>query len=250
VKVQDLSRELDALLKSATIPDSSQNGIQVENRQEIRRLATAVDASVETVKKAVAAGAQALLVHHGFLWKDPVRLTGRFYPLVKALLDADMALLAQHLPLDIHPEYGNNAVIARELGLEPGGFFSPYHGVPIVLGAHYQAAIPMATFIERAAVQFGKPLAVIEGGKPSCSRVAICSGGGGGGLMDAVQWGADAFLTGDANHWLYHAARELGVTVVCAGHYATETRGVRAVGETLASRFGLEHAFIDVPTGL
>lgn len=250
MKLIELSDALNGLLNTKSIPDSSQNGIQVENRREIHRLATAVDASLETVQKAVDEGADALLVHHGFLWKNPIAVAGRFYPLIKTLLDHDVALLAQHLPLDVHPEYGNNALIARELGLNPGSFFGQYHGLAIILGAACETAVPMASFLERVEGNFGKPLCVIDGGKARCERVAICSGGGGFGLEDAAKWGADVFLTGDASHWLYHTARELGVTVVCAGHYATETRGVRAVGEWLTARFGLEHRFLDVPTGL
>lgn len=245
-----LLSDLQTVLEYQGVPDASLNGLQVEGRAEVKVLATAVDASLETVEKAAQLGAHALLVHHGIFWKQVFPIAGRWQRFLKALLDHDISLIAMHLPLDIHPQYGNNALLAKGLGMAQCEFFGSYHGVRVALGGILPQPTSLSALQQNLGNLVGGPVTFLKGGPDPVQKIAVVSGGGGSTFEDAVAWGAEAFVTGEAGHILYHGALENRVSVFMAGHYATETFGVRAVGDLMATRHGLTHHFIDVPTGL
>lgn len=235
--------------------DYSANGIQVTHRAgDLKRIAFAVDASLETFRRCADIGAQVLVTHHGLLWGREQRLTGYHYDRIRFLMENDIALYAVHLPLDAHPELGNNAGIAASLELEntePFGFYKgKYIGIQGVLPA------PMELFEVQQKV-FGYDGNIIRSlpfGKPDIRTVAITSGGGANDVDEAIEKGIDLFITGDAAHTVYHRCLESGINVIFAGHYLTEVWGVKLLMDRFldgpGSRHGISAEFIDVPTGL
>jgi len=241
----ELARYLDQTLDAARVADYCPNGLQVEGRPEIRTIVSGVTASVALIEAALAANADALLVHHGYFWRgeDP-RLVGPRKRRIELLLANGISLFAYHLPLDLHPELGNNAQLAARLDIVPEGrtgdrdlvAFGTLAG-PLTLaafGAHVEARLA------RKPLAIGDPARRVE-------RVAWCTGAAQGHFEAAIAIGADAYLTGEISEQHVHLARESGVAFVAAGHHATERFGVQAVGEHLAVRFGLAHRFIDIP---
>ncbi|MCU0621137.1 MAG: Nif3-like dinuclear metal center hexameric protein [Gemmatimonadales bacterium] len=271
VGLDDLVEHLDALLRVRELPDyaGAWNGLQVENAGRIDRLVAAVDASQATIDGVVAAlardegdvgfsgdhdrGSPLLLVHHGLFWDGQATVTGRRYRRLRTLLHHDIALYAAHLPLDLHPEVGNNAVLARALGLELRGTFGSHKGVDIGVWGELPASIASRdALLARLAEVLGLPLPprLVAGGPERPRRVGIVTGGAGGLTLEARAAGLDTLVTGEGAHHTYFDAMEGGVNLILAGHYATETVGVRALGEHLARQFGLPVAFHDHPTGL
>jgi dinuclear metal center YbgI/SA1388 family protein len=241
---------MDRYLGIAAVEDSSNNGLQVEGPQTVFRLAAAVDASLQTIEGAAAVGAQLLLVHHGLYWGKVELAVGRHYRRLKALIQNGIGLYAAHLPLDMHPEVGNNAVLARTFGLAEIAPFGTYRGVTIGVIGQLQPPLPRTAFLQQVAQALGKPALVLPFGPDQLGRIAIISGGGGSMVDQAIGAGADLFLTGEFGHTHYHAALEGRINVVGAGHYATEKVGVMALAQHLAAHFPLEWTFIDAPTGL
>ncbi len=241
---------MDEYLSIASVEDSSNNGLQVEGPPVVFRLAAAVDASLETIRRAAEVGAQLLVVHHGIFWGRVELAVGRHFQRLKALIEGKIGLYVAHLPLDMHPEVGNNAVLARRLGLVEVAAFGKYRNAAI--GAIGQLAEPTSrnAFIARVADVVGKPNVVLPFGPENLRRIAIISGGGGSMVDQAIGAGADLFLTGEFSHTHYHVAQEGRINVVAAGHYATERVGVEALAQHLAGQFPLEWVFIDAPTGL
>jgi dinuclear metal center YbgI/SA1388 family protein len=250
VRLNDLREYLDGYLRVAEVPDwgGALNGLQVDSPREIGRIAVAVDAAGATVEAAVAWGADLLLVHHGLFWDGNQPVTGRRYRRLKAILDADLAVYAAHLPLDVHPEVGNNAVLARELGIEPRGSFAEYKGMPI--GVWGELETTRGELAERVARVLGGPVHVVAGGPERIRRVGVITGGAGDEVGAAARAGLDAFVTGEGKHHNFFDAEEGGINLLLGGHYATEVWGVRALARHLEERFGLEWTFIDHPTGL
>src|SRR3954471_17810067 len=242
--VQTLIGYLDDLLKPQNFEDYGPNGLQVPGREEIAVVATGVSAGAELFERAAAEGADLVLVHHGLFWKGPPRGLDRpARRRLQLLFDADMSLAAYHLPLDGHPEHGNNALLAEGLGAELTGPFADGVGV----SARWPGGLAADELLRRVTEVTGRePLAVRSGPEPVGS-IAIVSGGGQGYLPEAIASGHDAFLTGEASERNFNEAREAGVHFIAAGHYATETLGVRRLGDLLAERFGVRHVFIDVP---
>jgi dinuclear metal center YbgI/SA1388 family protein len=241
--------ELDRLLEPDRFKDYCPNGLQVPGREQITKLATGVSASAELFERASATQADLLIVHHGIFWGPrPARIDLPMKRRLKLLFDADMSLAAYHLPLDAHPEMGNNALIAQALGADTLDPFALHEGEPIGCIAHFPngGIEPSALFAQVAELTARTPL-VFEGGPSQIRSLAIVSGAGAGYLPDAVAAGADAFLTGEPAERVMVEAQEMGIHFIGAGHYATETFGVRRLGEHLSERFGLEHTFIDVP---
>jgi dinuclear metal center YbgI/SA1388 family protein len=248
VRRDALVAHLDSYLESAAGSDYGPNGLQVEGRPEIRRLATGVSACVELFERAAAAGADAVLVHHGIFWRftSPV-LTGHQLRRVEVLLRSGMSLLGYHLPLDRHPEVGNNALAARGLGLVELAPFAAYEGLPVGFRGRFPAPVAVADLLARCRALFGQePLAFTAGPDP-LSTLGIVSGGAQSELPQAIAAGLDAYLTGEASEWVMNVARENRIHYLACGHYATERLGVRALGERLAREFDLEVEFIDVP---
>lgn len=242
---------LDDFLRVRDISDypGAWNGLQVDCRSPIELVCTATDACQVTIEVAASAGAQLLLVHHGLFWGEPIPITGRSYRRLKALLEADIAVYSAHLPLDVHPEVGNNVLLAHALGLTPEGRFGSWGDIEGV-GVWAAADMPLADLTGRLTAACGEEPRVIAGGPAHVRRVGIVTGGAASLIPEAHAEGLDTFVTGEGTHHTFHDAMELGVNVLYGGHYATETAGVRAVGELLAERYGLESRFIDHPTGL
>jgi len=242
---------LDERLRIGEIDDypGALNGLQVEGTRPVARIGAAVDASRRTVELAVDDACDLLLVHHGLLWGGPFAIVGAAYERIAPLIRAGTGLYSAHLPLDVHPEIGNNVLLARALGLEVTGRFGSYAGVE-GLGVLVEAGVEREALRARVAEAVGREVMVIPGGTGYVSRLAIATGGAGSMISDAVDAGADALLTGEGSHHTYHEALEAGIDLLYAGHYATETFGVRALAEEAGERFSAQHVFYDVPTGL
>ncbi|ULQ58975.1 Nif3-like dinuclear metal center hexameric protein [Brucepastera parasyntrophica] len=231
--------------------DPSKNGLQVDNSgKDINRVAFAVDACFETMERAEQAGAGMLFVHHGLFWRDPLCITGSHYKRIKKLLDADMALYASHLPLDAHPECGNNSGLVRRLGLENIELFGEYHGMLIGFRGTLPGPAKLGEITSRLFVNGQKPLHVLPFGPETVRTAGIISGGAGEDVVQAIEEGLDLFITGEISHEIYHTALENRINVIAGGHYQTETVGPGLVAERLGQETGIDTLFIDVPTGL
>lgn len=244
-EVFELASYCDALLDAASFADYCPNGLQVEGERPVRRLITGVTASLALIEAAVGEGADALLVHHGWFWKgESPCLTGIKGRRVRALMRAGAGLLAYHLPLDAHPELGNNARLGQVLGLldtrpTPAGDGLVWQGrLPRVM--------PAADLAELIARALGRAPLHVAGCNRPLATLAWCTGAAQGFLTQAAALGVDAYLSGEISEQTTHEARELGVDYFAAGHHATERDGVMALGEHLAERFGLEHRFLDL----
>ena len=247
----ELTAYLNETLRVKEIEDSSQNGLQVEGPEEVMRVAFGVDGCRATFEQAVAAGAQLLIVHHGLFWNKPLRLVGPLFRRVRTLIEGGCGLYAVHLPLDLHPEVGNNAELARLLELKDTRAFGEYHGNDIGIGGVLDLPLPLETLVERLARSTGEPpVRVLAHGPEMVSRVGCISGGAAPMMDQVVSAGFDTFVTGETAHSCFHDAAEYGLNVIYGGHYATETLGVKALARHLAARFGLETVFLDFPTGM
>jgi dinuclear metal center YbgI/SA1388 family protein len=251
-----IARHLDTLLRTHEIPDypGAMNGVQVEHDGPVVRCAVAVDASLATIEGAVVVGANLLVVHHGLFWGGAQPLRGRHYQRVRRLLAHDIAVYASHLPLDLHPTLGNNALLARALGLTPRAGFAAFEGVDVgVMGdADIETSALAARASDIASAEGGRLVAVGVGGERRTRRWALCTGAGASSetLRQAASAGVDTLIVGEGPHHTAVEASELGIAVLYAGHYATETLGVRALGEELERTFAIPWSFVAAPTGL
>jgi dinuclear metal center YbgI/SA1388 family protein len=255
VTVLDLIAEWDRLLRPAEFDDYAPNGLQVPGPEEVGTLATGVTASVELFERAAAEGAQLVLVHHGLFWKGMAQHVDRsMYRRLRPLFLNDIALAAYHLPLDAHPELGNNALLARALGLAPSGEFARYK--TIAVGVRGESELPTRELVDRAAAfaraRGGAAIVTPFADDRRTRRWAICTGAGASSetLAEAEAAGVDTLIVGEGPHHTAVEAEERGVVVVYAGHYATETLGVAALAEHVGRRFGVPWSFIEAPTGL
>ena len=228
--------------------DGAVNGLQVENRGQVTRVAATVDASLATVRMAVAAGVDLLLVHHGLFWGPTHPWVGKKYELLRELLDNNVAVYSAHLPLDAHPVYGNNARLASALGFHKLNPFFFEKGA--YLGYQTQLRLARPELVGRLEKATGGKVTLIPGGPTICRRIGIVTGGAGGELKLAAREGVDTFITGEGPHWTYALAEELGINVLYGGHYATETFGVKALAEKISTKFKVPWIFLDHPTGL
>jgi dinuclear metal center YbgI/SA1388 family protein len=247
---------LDTLLGTTVIPDypGAMNGVQLANTGPIRRIAASVDISTQVIQGAVDADANLLIVHHGMFWGGAQPITGITYDRLRTLITNDVAVYSSHLPLDAHPTLGNNVLFARAMGLEPTGGFARYKAVDI--GVQGESDVPTEDLIERA-----NAFARVHGGIARATPVSpgrrtrrwgICTGAGASTetLLEAQALSLDTLLVGEGPHHTAVAANETGLVVIYAGHYATETLGVRALAEHLTATFGIPGVFIEAPTGL
>jgi dinuclear metal center YbgI/SA1388 family protein len=247
---------LDVLLATADTPDygPALNGLQLANAGEVHGVAAAVDYSMAGVEGAIAAGANLLLLHHGMFWSGAQPIRGVAYERLRRLVAHDVAVYASHLPLDRHPTLGNNVLLARELGLEPTGEFARYKTISV--GMRGEADVATATLVARAQALAGTfagtVVATPHGAERRTRRWGICTGAGASSesLQEAATLGLDTLIVGEGPHHTGVEARELGIVVVYAGHYATETLGVRALARHVGEEFGVPWTFIDAPTGL
>jgi dinuclear metal center YbgI/SA1388 family protein len=228
--------------------DGAANGLQMENSGAVTRIAAAVDATLATVKLAVAAKADLLIVHHGLFWSPSHPWTGKRRELLQLLVQNNLAVYSSHLPLDAHPKLGNNAQLAAALGLKKLQPFFTSHGQTI--GFKAQMKISRTDLAQRLERATGAKPRIIPGGKSLCERIGIVTGGAGSDLKRAAAEGVDTFITGEGPHWTYALGEELGLNVFYGGHYATETFGVKALAAELSRKFKLPWEFLDHPTGL
>jgi dinuclear metal center YbgI/SA1388 family protein len=237
---------LDELLDSPGWPDYGPNGLQVPGAEDVQTVVTGVSAHLELFQQAASAGAQMVLCHHGLFWGSTDLITPQLKGRLKTLFDADMSLAAYHLPLDAHPEVGNNALICEALGFQRGEPFSVHQGRPIGWVGRSVEGVPATELLDRCRGAFGQEPLVFASGPDRVRTIGIVSGGAAGSIAEAVELGLDAFLTGEPTEPVMASAREGGIHFIAGGHYATETFGVRRLGELLAERFGVEHRFIEV----
>ncbi len=252
VKRKDLIKYLDELFAQVNFPDYSYNGLQFEGKTEINKIVTGVDATVEFFQKAKKAGADMALVHHGLFWKGAewTRLDRINQRIFKALLDGELNLFALHLPLDAHPELGNNAQIAAALQAE---VVAPFGGRnPIGVQARLKRSLKVDEFKKMIEKQIGPVVTHLDFGKKQIKNIAVVSGGGWSYVTDQLVYDGeiDLILTGEIIHQAVAACRDREIHMISAGHYATEVFGIKALGEHLAAKFKLKHQFIDLPTGL
>jgi dinuclear metal center YbgI/SA1388 family protein len=252
----EIADHLDQLLRTREIPDypSALNGVQLENRGEIVKVAAAVDFSRRIVEQTVASGANLLLVHHGMFWGGLRPITGQLYDRIAPLVRHDIAVYSSHLPLDAHPELGNNVLLARELGLEPTRGFARYQTVDI--GVQGEASISTHVLVERAQAvsqrHSGDVIATSLLDRRMTRRWAICTGAGADSstIREALEADIDTLIVGEGPHHTAVEAADVGLTIIYVGHYATETFGVQAIAAQLSGRFELPWEFLEAPTGL
>lgn len=239
---------LDTFLDVGAGPDFCPNGLQVEGTPTIRRLVTGVSACRELFQRARERQADAILVHHGIFWEgDPRVITGIQRRRVAELIEGDINLIAYHLPLDRHPEVGNNAVASKRLGLKQLAPFGDYSGSSLGFRGQLDESIPIAGLLERCRSVFQQEPLCLPGGPEIVSTVGMISGGAESAFREAIAVGLDAYITGEASEWVMNVAREAGTHFIAAGHYATERLGVQTLGEHLAEQFGLEVCFEEIP---
>ena len=242
IDLWDLEKYIDELLVVDQFDDYAPNGLQVEGRRVIRKIVTAVTASQAVIDQAIINGVDAILVHHGYFWKGEAQpIVGIKQRRIKTLLQANISLIGYHLPLDAHPTLGNNAELAKVLGLKTETTFA--NGIAFMGMMEQPCAGEI--FAQRISEALGKKPLHVAGNNNVINKVAWCSGGAQGYLADAARLGADAYLTGEASEKNFHEAMELGLHFYAAGHHATERYGIKALGEHLSAQFGLAHQFID-----
>jgi dinuclear metal center YbgI/SA1388 family protein len=250
-------RELDDWLRSllrfelTDAVDPSPNGIQVARRnQEVGRVAFSVDASLESFRRAVQWKADILLTHHGIFWGGPTRLDGVLYERVRILMENDLALYAIHLPLDMHPDVGNNAGIARHLDLQSLEPFGVYKGVTVGVKGTLPSPLSVQEIAEKLTGTDAASARFLPFGPEQVRTVGIVSGSTAGDCRQAIREGLDLYITGETSHEIYHDCLEAGIHAIFAGHYFSETFGVRLLRDAIARQTGLETQFIDLPTGM
>lgn len=255
-QTREVVEYLDQILETATVPDfaNALNGLQLENAGTISKAAALVDFSLRAVNQAIEEKADFLILHHGMFWSGFRPITDTTYSKIRLLIENNVAVYSSHIPLDRHPQFGNNVLLSRELHLEPSGDFAMYKGIPI--GVRGESDVQTKDLVERcrvfAKMHGGDVVATgFESGRKT-RRWGMCSGAGASSetLEEARSLGIDTLIVGEGPHHTAVQADELGITVIYAGHYATETLGVAALAKHVAEKFGLGWTTIHAPTGL
>ena len=241
---------LDNYLDIDGVEDSPRalNGLQLENSGDVPALFAAVDACEHSIGTAAGQGGGLLLVHHGVFWTPPEPIRAAAYRKLKSAITGNLAIYSAHLPLDLHPEIGNNVLLASAIGL--GSSEPCFEMGGACIGRKGRLKVTRDELLHRVQNAVGTAVHLCPGGPATVERIGVLTGGAGADLAQAAQEGIDTYITGEGPHWSYLAAEELGINVLYAGHYATETFGVKALTEHLAGKFGLPWTFIDHPTGL
>ena len=229
--------------------DRSRNGLQVEGSLEVSKITTAVDACLESFEKSAQEKSQLLLVHHGLFWGSDLLIVGNHGKRISTLIKNDISLYAMHLPLDMHPKIGNNALLASALGLKIKNPFGVYNGIKIGVEAQTPRKILLETFVKKVEKVLNSDIRLLPFGPKKIRKIGIVSGGGSSEIIPAARCHLDLLITGEGGHISYHQAKEHKMNVIYGGHYATETFGIKALGEHLSEEFGLKHVFLDIPTG-
>ena len=249
-RLADIVKYSDRLLRIGEFNDwdGALNGLQVENKGAVTRIAAAVDASLATVRLAAASKADLLIVHHGLFWNPRHPWTGARYELLTLLLENNLAVYSSHLPLDAHPRLGNNAQLCRALSLQKRKPFFFEKGR--FIGYKSETRLNRGELTRRLQQALKAPPKLLSGGPKICRRIGVVTGGAGSELKKAAGEGVDTFITGEGPHWTFALAEELGLNVFYGGHYATETFGVKALAGHLAHKYKLPWIFLDHPSGL
>lgn len=247
---KELTAYLDELLRTFEIADDSLNGLQVDNGGTVSKVAVAVDVSEAAIRKAAEIGADMLLVHHGLFWGKAERVTGSLYARLAGLIRNGIALYASHLPLDMHPDLGNNAQAALIMDWPVAGDFGDYHGQILGREFRFNPPVSLQSLSDGLSKKLNCSVLVWEFGPSKIWSAGYVSGGAVSMLPEAIDKGLDLYITGEPRHSSYWQAKEAGINVLFAGHYATETLGVKALGGHLRTQFGLDVETIDLPTGL
>lgn len=242
----DIVEYINRTLSAGSIEDYCPNGLQVAGKEQVSHLVSGVTASARFLESAIAAGADAVLVHHGYFWRgeSPV-ITGMKRERIRTLLNADVSLFAYHLPLDVHPEFGNNAQLAKRLNLEVDGRVAAGGTDGLLFYGHLRKPMACNAFIDHVARVLGRNATAVGKSTRTIERVAWCSGGAQSFVLQAADLGVDAFISGEISEKTTHEARENQILYIAAGHHATERYGVQALGEHLATQLQLTHQFID-----
>lgn len=247
IERQQLVNFIDETLNSARIKDYCPNGLQVEGKAEIRTIVTGVTASQALLEQAVALNADAILVHHGYFWKnEAMPVVGMKKRRLGLLLQHDINLLAYHLPLDVHAVLGNNAQLANLLGVQQAEPVLSAEPLGVLQQGNLAEATSLTAIAERLSQALGREVLVEDADIGLVKHIAWCTGGGQGYIEQAAAAGAQLFVTGEVSEQTIHVARELGIHFIAAGHHATERYGIKALGEYLASKLGLEVHFVDI----
>jgi dinuclear metal center YbgI/SA1388 family protein len=251
IPLADLKAYLDSTLRIAEFNDypNALNGLQIENRGQVTKIAAAVDACEATIAAAAEAGADLLLVHHGLFWQGLGPVTGATFRKMRTAIGANLAVYSAHLPLDAHPEFGNNALFCKALGL--GKHLEPFlevMGAPI--GLRVDEDVSREVLRSRIEEVVRGRVVLAAGGPIATQHIGVVTGGAGDQVGRVASLGIDTFITGEGSHWCFAAAEEAGVNLFLAGHYATETFGVKALATHVAKRFRIESIFLDHPSGL
>ena len=250
IKLKELVEFLDYELDIKNINDTSLNGLQVEGKQDIRRVGLAVDASIEAFKRADRSSCDILIVHHGLLWDKPSRLKGILGERIKFLMQKNISLYTAHLPLDKHEFYGNNAQLAKMFNLQNIEDFGRYNKMDIGFSGELEETKDFEEFAKEVKEKLNTAVKAFPFGKKRVKKIAIVSGGGGFAINEAISKDVDVLLTGETKHSAFYSAKDGKLNVLFAGHYATETLGLKALGNLLKEKFDIEVGFIDIPTGL
>ena len=250
MKRDELVVWLDDYLAIHDYDDPSLNGLQVEGRDEVSKVAVAVDSSVTTFEQASLTGADMLIVHHGLFWGKPLAVTGMHKRRVAYLLEHEISLYAAHIPLDAHKEVGNNWGLARILGMSDLEDFGTWKGKPIGVKGTFPNKLSLRDLADLLEKELGEAVLVHAGGELEIGSLGIISGGAAWDVVTAANESLDAFLTGEPKHEVFYEAFERGVNALYAGHYMTETVGVNLLADKLRDEFGLATEFILLPTGL
>jgi dinuclear metal center YbgI/SA1388 family protein len=244
MNINDLSNYLNILLQPERFSDYCPNGLQVEGKQEIKHIVTGVTASYALLEAALQVNADAVLVHHGYFWRgEALPIIGIKKRRIQFLLQHDISLFAYHLPLDAHAELGNNAMLAKQLGLNVTGKTGEKE---MLLLAELNAPHTLQTFANVIETRLNRKPQVIGDLNRLVKTVALCTGAAQSYIEQAVAANVDVYISGEISEQTVHVARESGMSYISAGHHATERYGVQALGEHLAQKFGLQHTFIDI----
>ena len=248
--LDELVNYLDRELRTALIPDypGAWNGLQLANGGQIGRIVAAVDASLPVIKAAAQGGPGLLIVHHGMFWQGVQPVTGPFYQKLKIAMDAGLAIYSSHLPLDVHPQLGNNILLARAIGIQDPEPFLDHKGLLVGLRGSWNGW--RNDLADALSIALGGPVHLCPGGSEIISKVGLVTGGAGSEVAKVAATGVDTFITGEGPHWSYPLAEELCLNLFYGGHYATETFGVKAITAAAAAHFMIPWEFLHHPTGI
>ena len=242
---------LNDYLRIKDIKDKSQNGLTIEGPDEVTKVAFAVDSCLMAFEQAIHTGAQLLIVHHGLFWNRPYLLVGPFFKRIKTLVEGGCGLFAAHLPLDLHPEVGNNMELFRLLGLKEPRYFAEIDGNKIGVGGVLDPPLSLEELTERLTQITGEPSLLVQPFGPQKAQRVGCVSGFAVDLIDEViMAGYDTFITGETQHAYFHHASEYAINIIYGGHYGTETLGLKALARHLEEKYDLETIFLDFPTGM